>query len=123
MVAHALLLCKNCVLMMYRIVYTKLNYSLLSQCGINWINYTTYTWTISRYTLLNCLPLAVPQVNCLAEYEYYISSMYTPSILSSFTNNKVNRQMHCNIIATGPNDIHYTDQSLKILILLDTTNP
>ena len=80
--------------MMYRIVYTKLNYSLLSQCDINWINYATYTWTISRYTLLNCLPLAVPQVNRLAEYEYYISSMYTPLILSSFTNNKINRQMH-----------------------------
>ena len=25
--------------MMYRIVYTKLSYSLLSHCGINWIYY------------------------------------------------------------------------------------
>ena len=28
---------KTC--MLYRIVYTKLSYSLLSQCGINWIYY------------------------------------------------------------------------------------
>ena len=35
MVPHILLLCKNCMIMMYRIVYTKLSCTLLSQCGIN----------------------------------------------------------------------------------------
>ena len=44
--SHTLLLCKNYSLnktCMYRIVYTKLSDSLLSQCGINWICYLVKT--------------------------------------------------------------------------------
>ena len=56
------------ICMMYRIVYTKLSYSLLSQCG-----YTTNTQSIR---LLDCLPSAAPRINRLAEY----ICVYTPCI-------------------------------------------
>ena len=48
--------------MMFRIVYTKLSYSLQSQCGINWMYCLYYA------DPFDCLPLAAPPVNCLAEF-------------------------------------------------------
>ena len=51
---------KTCT--MYRIVYTKLSHSLLSQCGIDWIlDILPILWE-TWYSLLDCLPSAVPRV-------------------------------------------------------------
>ena len=48
---HVLLLCKNKTfrLTMYRIIYTKLSYSLLYQCDTNWIY---YLYSKYRYDVL-----------------------------------------------------------------------
>ena len=53
---------------MFRIVYTKSSYSLLSQCGINWIYY------------LYSARLFIPWVNRLAEY----ICVYTPCISNTW---------------------------------------
>ena len=70
---------KTC--MLYRIVYTKLSDSLLSQCGMSWIYFTRLS--------------AASQVNLSAEYLCVYTLVVHPILIASNTNTYVAGLQQC----------------------------